>query len=306
VFAAAANGDPSTKSLSSTATRPGSSWATAKRSLRSWTRGIVGELLDCIDVRDPHAPVDLIEALAFPLPFTVICELLGVPDDVRPALGESFVGLLSPITSDHQWAAAKQCSDHVIAMLETLVADKQAQRDGALISALIDARDGDCHLDQQELLSTIFQLIVAGHDTVSSTIGNGALALLTHPDELTALMVDSSRLPDVIEELLRFDPPAPHATFRFATEDVDISGVTIPKGAQVLVSLGAANRDEVAFTHPDVFDIRRDEARHLAFGHGPHYCLGASLARLETSIAFEALFRRFPALTLAAPVESLH
>jgi len=207
------------------------------------------------------------------LPFTVICELLGVPDDVRPALGESFVGLLSPITSDHQWAAAKQCSDHVIAMLETLVADKQAQRDGALISALIDARDGDCHLDQQELLSTIFQLIVAGHDTVSSTIGNGALALLTHPDELTALMVDSSRLPDVIEELLRFDPPAPHATFRFATEDVDISGVTIPKGAQVLVSLGAANRDEVAFTHPDVFDIRRDEARHLAFGHGPHYCL---------------------------------
>jgi cytochrome P450 len=155
-------------------------------------------------------------------------------------------------------------------------------------------------------MSTIFQLIVAGHDTTASLIGNSVVALLLHPDQLALLTAAGPRISGAVEELLRYDAPVPHATFRYALEPIDIGGVTIPAGAQVIVCLASANRDAGHHAHPETLDLERTDVRHLAFGHGLHFCLGAPLARLEAQIALEALFQRFPELQLAGPVDQLH
>ena len=175
-----------------------------------------------------------------------------------------------------------------------------------LVSALISARDGDERLSTQELLSTIFQLIVAGHDTTASLIGNSVVALLRRPDQLNRLRSDPTRIPAAIEELLRYDAPVPHSTFRYAVAPIDIGGVTIPAGAQVIICLAAANRDGGQYADPEELDINRVESRHLAFGHGIHHCVGAPLARMEGQVAFGSLLRRFPALRLAVSVDELH
>src|SRR4029077_19814604 len=156
------------------------------------------------------------------------------------------------------------------------------------------------------LLSTIFQLIVAGHDTTTSLIGNGLVALLRHPDQMRAVREDPTLIPAAIEELLRYDAPVPHSTFRFATEPIDLGGVTIPAGAQVIINLASANRDPTHYSDPDSLRLDRAEARHLAFGHGIHFCLGAALARLEADLALRALLGRFPQLRLAVAPSELH
>jgi cytochrome P450 len=273
--------------------------------LRPRVEGIVTELLDGLAASGPATRVDLVANFAFPLPFTVISELLGVDPGARAELGHELTVLLSPTPTDEAWARAKQASDAVIAMLTALVEQKQVAPADDLVSGLLEARDEEGKLDQQELLSTIFQLIVAGHDTTTSLIGNGVVALLDHPEQLAALEADDSTTDAAIEELLRFDAPVPHATFRFAATDVEIGGVTIPKGDQVLVSLAAANRDEARFLAPEQLDLAREGPRHLAFGHGIHFCLGAPLARMEGRIALRALFDRFPELHLAVAREEL-
>lgn len=274
--------------------------------LRPRVQAIVDELLDAIAAAGPDAHVDLVSAFAFPLPFTVICELLGVPESDRADLGTGFTGMLMPYSTPEEFARAKRASDSVVAMLEALAAGKQADPGDDLVSALISARDGAERLNTQELLSTIFQLMVAGHDTTASLIGNGVVALLEHPDQLAALRSDPSKLTDAIEELLRYDAPVPHSTFRYAVAPIDIGGVTIPSGAQVIISLAAANRDTGQYTEPDDLDLDRDETRHLAFGHGIHFCLGAPLARMEGHLALGSLLRRFPDLQLAVPADELH
>jgi cytochrome P450 len=170
---------------------------------------------------------------------------------------------------------------------------------------LIAARDGAERLDTRELLSSIFQLIVAGHDTTASFIGNSVVALFRNPDQLARLREDPKRLDAALEELLRFDAPVPHSTFRYAVEPVELGGVTIPAGAQVIISLAAANRDELSYHDPEVLDIDRAGVRHLAFGHGIHHCLGAPLARLEGRIALETILRRLPELRLAVDDDEL-
>jgi cytochrome P450 len=241
------------------------------------------------------------------LPFTVICELLGVAEADRPALGAGLNTLLAPIETPEAYAPAKHASDMVVAMLGALVASKRTDPGDDLVTALIAARDGDERLTEQELLSTIFQLIVAGHDTTASLIGNGTVALLRHPDQLATVRADPSGISVAIEELLRYDPPVPHSTFRYATESVDVAGVTIPEGAQVIISLAAANRDPRQFSEAHELHLERDrDRRHLAFGHGVHFCLGAPLARMEGQIALTSLFRRFPQLRLAVSIEELH
>jgi cytochrome P450 len=274
--------------------------------LRPRVQAIVDSLLDDVARAGPDARVDLVGAYAFPLPFTVICELLGVPDPDRADLGRGLTELLVPTPTAAEYARAKEASDSVVAMLEALVDAKQARPGDDLVSGLISARDGEERLSTQELLSTIFQLIVAGHDTTASLIGNGVVALLRHPDQLEALRSDPSRLAGAVEELLRYDAPVPHSTFRYAVAPMDIGGVTIPAGAQVIICLAAANRDGDQFPDPGALDLDRVEGRHLAFGHGIHHCLGAPLARMEGQLALASLLRRFPQLRLAVPSEELH
>jgi len=274
--------------------------------LRPHVQAIANDLLDDIATRGPEDPLDLVASFAFPLPFTVICELLGVAPSGRAPLGRELGALLAPTATPDEYERAKQASDAVVDMLTQLVDEKQHHPDDALVSGLIAARDGEERLTQQELLSTIFQLIVAGHDTTASLIGNGVVALLLHPEQLSAVRLDPSMMPAAIEELLRYDAPVPHATFRYALEPVELGGVTIPAGAQVIVNLASANRDAEQHRDPETLDIERPDTRHLAFGHGIHFCLGAPLARMEAQIALNTLLRRFPDLRLAVPADDLH
>jgi cytochrome P450 len=274
--------------------------------LRPHVQAIVDDLLDAVAASGPEATVDLVAAFAFPLPFTVICELLGVPEPDRAALGHGLTSMLVPTSTPEEYAAAKEASDSVVAMLEALVEAKQVDPGSDLVSGLISARDGDERLSTQELLSTIFQLIVAGHDTTASFIGNSVVALLGHPDQLEQLRKDDTLLAAALEELLRYDAPVPHSTFRYAVEPLELGGVTIPAGAQVIISLAAADRDRSRYTDPDGLDLGRAESRHLAFGHGIHHCLGAPLARMEGQLAIGSLLRRFPSLRLAVATDDLH
>jgi cytochrome P450 len=274
--------------------------------LRPRVQTISDSLLDDIESIGPDGRVDLVGSFAFPLPFTVICELLGVPEGQRRRLGGEFARLLVPTTTAAEYGEAKHASDNVVAMLRDLVATKERTPGDDLVSALINARDGDERLDGQELLSTIFQLMVAGHDTTASLIGNSVVALLRNPQKLAELRRDPARMPVALEEFLRFDAPVPHSTFRFATEPVTVAGTTIPAGAQVMICLAAANRDHERYANAELLDLDREVARHLAFGHGVHHCLGAPLARMEGQIALASLFRRFPELSLAVPSDDLH
>jgi cytochrome P450 len=211
-----------------------------------------------------------------------------------------------PTTTTAEYDEAKTASDEVVAMLRDLVAAKEVAAGDDLVSALIGARDGGDRLDHQELLSTIFQLMVAGHDTTASLIGNSLVALFRNPEQLSMLRDNPGGVPAALEEFLRFDAPVPHSTFRFAVEPVTIAGRDIPAGAQVIICLAAANRDHDRYTNPESLDIERSTTRHLAFGYGVHHCLGAPLARMEGAIALGSLLRRFPALSLAVRSEDLH
>ena len=275
-------------------------------SLQGDVETIVANALDAIAAQGPDAVVDLVASFAFPLPFTVICQLLGVPESWRAPFGQSLLEMLVPTRTPEEFAEAKKASDKVVATLGELVALKRREPDDALVSALISARDGEDRLSEQELMSTIFQLIIAGHDTTSSLIGNAVVALLLHPEQLERLHADPSLLPAAVEEIIRYDAPVPHSTFRYAPDDLELGGVVIPAGAQIIVNLAAANRDGSHYANADEFDIARTNGRHIGFGHGMHFCLGAPLARMEGQIALGELFRRFPDLRLAVPTTELH
>ena len=244
----------------------------------------------------------MIEGYAYPLPFGVIGELLGIPAADRPCLHAWFQVLLSGWAGDPP-PEAVEASDGIVAYLGELVDEKRRSPADNLVSVLV-AAEGDV-LTTQELLSSLFQLVVAGHHTTASLIGNGVVALLDHPGQLQALLADPGQLPVAIDELIRFTAPVPHATFRVTAEPVTLGGVQIPAHEQVLVCLGSANRDPGRFPAPDFLDIGRNDGPNLGFGHGIHYCLGAPLARLEARVAFEELLGRYPGLRLAIGRDAL-
>ena len=257
-------------------------------------RHIAGELLDEMETAGRDTEVDLVEGYAHPLPFRVICALLGVPEEERGLLHQSFRTLLQP------WGGspppeAVTASDTIVASLRRLVEDHRERAQDDLVGVLVTASDDDDRLTEQELLSSLFQLIVAGHDTTTSLVGNGIVELLEHPHQLRLLLEDPSRIPAAIEELVRYSAPVPHATFRVTTEPVELGGVPIPAGKQVLVCLGSADRDPAVYEAPATLDLDRDPRSHLGFGHGIHFCLGAPLARLGSPRRIQRITRTVPA-----------
>jgi cytochrome P450 len=277
---------------------------TARRvaGLRPRVESITASLLDALDGRDE---ADLIETFAFPLPVTVICELLGVPAQDRGVFREWSRAIVDESDAD----AWREAGTSMFYYFTKLVEAKRTSPADDLVSALVEASDADADaagsLDERELLAMLFLLLIAGHETTTNLIASGTLALLESPAELARLRADPSLLPGAVEELLRYVNPLNHATERFTLEPVEIGGVTIPAREWVLCVTAAANHDPSRFPDPDRLDLGRDASGHVAFGHGIHYCLGAPLARLEGEVAFQALLSRFPALSLAAPASSL-
>ena len=270
--------------------------------LRPRVRQIADDLLDAIADQDE---TDLIDAFAFPLPIIVICELLGVPATDRADFREWTAILTVPIASREMSARRRAAAIAFNDYLLGIFAERRRTPRDDLIGALLAARDGAARLSDSELLGTITLLLIAGHETTVNLIGNGVLALLSAPDQRKLLTDDPELLPGAIEELLRYDGPVERASQRIALEDMEIAGTHVPKGAWVHVSLGAADRDPAAFADPDSLDLTRPDNRHVAFGHGPHYCLGAPLARLEGQVAIGTLLTRFPRLALATAPDRL-
>jgi cytochrome P450 len=272
------------------------------RRLRPRVEQLVAELLDAAAER---GSLELIADLAYPLPVAVICELLGVPAGDRALFGtwSSDASRLLDRDIDLDEAAVERGGAAIAGFTEYFGGLIQRRRAGPrddLLSGLIAAEEDGQRLSWEELFTTIILLYLAGHETTVNLIGNGALALLRHPDQLERLRREPSLAPSAVEELLRYDSPV-HLTARIATTDLAVAGVPVPRGDQVIALVAAANRDPAVFADPDGLDVGRRDNRHLSFSAGMHYCLGAALARLEGEVAFAALLRRFPRLELADP-----
>jgi cytochrome P450 len=277
--------------------------------LRPRIAEITASLLDDL-AANGDGEVDLLESFAFPLPVTVISELLGIPASDRDKFRAWSAAVVSSVVQpDEMQVAAAEMTAYFSAQVEArrsspdLYDGPHAPDD--LLTALVHARDDEDQLSNRELISMVFLLLVAGHETTVNLIASGMLALLLDPAAWARLRADRSLLPAAVEEMLRYTSPVNHATFRFTTEPTSLAGVDIPAGQVVVVGLSSANRDGTRFGSPDAFDLDRDASGHVAFGHGIHYCLGAPLARLEAEIAFGGLLDRFPDMTLAVPSSDL-
>jgi cytochrome P450 PksS len=189
--------------------------------------------------------------------------------------------------------------------IKKLIKERRVHPKDDLVTALVQAKEGSDQLSDDEILAMIFLLLIAGHETTVNLIGSGTLALLEHPDQLARLRNEPALIKTAIEELLRFVCPLEMATERYACEDLTIAETTIPRGELVMAVIGSANRDANYFDHPDALDITRKNNRHLAFGHGAHFCLGASLARLEGQVAINTLIQRMPNVRLRSALDQL-
>ncbi|WP_128893780.1 cytochrome P450 family protein [Longirhabdus pacifica] len=265
--------------------------------LRGRITEITNELLDEMEKKEQ---CDLINDFAFPLPITVISEMMGIPAEDR----ERF-RVWSENASNDEFDSKEEFENwqeyirDFLDYMKKLVKIRSENPQDDIISHLVQAEEDGDKLSEEELYSTLFLLVVAGHETTVNLIGNGMFALFQHPEQLTKLKNNQDLMPTAIEEMLRYTNPVEFATFRMALEDIDLHDKQIKKGDYIYLSIAGANRDPEFFENADVFDITRENNKHLAFGYGIHFCLGAPLARLEADIALRALLNRFPNLALA-------
>lgn len=261
------------------------------------------ELLDAADARSRF---DLVADFALPLPIAVISYMMGVDSShrrhfhhwMRGIIDLDGAGLLELLTNVPNLIQLNR-------FLRTLISERRAQKGDDVLSALVAAEEAGDRLSFDELVASTLLILLAGHETTVNLIGNGMLALLQHPDQLARLRAAPELIDSAVEEMLRFTSPVQLNAPRFARRDTEICGVHIPRGASLCPLLGSANRDESHFADPDRFDIGRKHNRHLALGYGPHFCLGAPLARLEAKIAFRALLGRYSDLQLAVSAADL-
>lgn len=263
---------------------------------------ITEELLDRMQ---DQGEADLIADFALPLPMTVISEMLGVPEQERMRFRRYARDIVQ--FRGGTWAVLRRVLNRgrMVRYFHSLIDYRRKNPDGQLISLLVQAEQSGDRLTGKELVAMVFLLLFAGHETTVNLIGNGMLALLDHPDQLALLRDRPDLARTAVEELLRFTNPVEHGMPRVTLEEVEIRGIKIPPYSLVLAMLSAANRDPAMFGNPETLDITRDPNRHLAFGIGIHYCLGAPLARLEGAVAFNALLRRFPNLQVAVPRDQI-
>ncbi|MBE1462140.1 cytochrome P450 family protein [Kibdelosporangium phytohabitans] len=260
---------------------------------------------DLIDEFPESGTVDLMK-FAYSLPMRVISEFLRVPDHDRPQVQADVVMLSeAPYPDEERNRLLRVASDKIEQYLLDLLAERRKDLGDDLVSVLIRAADEDDVFTEDELVSTLVLLIIAGHKTTANLIGNGTQALLQHPDQLELLVRDPSLAESAVEEFLRFEAPVFRGTLRIATEDITLNGVDIAKESFVHLLLSSANRDPEAFENPDRLDITRTPNKHFAFGHGAHFCAGAPLSRVEGSIAFPTMLRRLRGLRLAVRPDEL-
>ncbi|HEY8211012.1 MAG TPA: cytochrome P450 [Myxococcaceae bacterium] len=268
-------------------------------------RGRIQQLTDqLLDAAMKKRSMDLVADYALPLPVTIIAEMLGVPDRDRA----KFHGWSNKLISNTRILDTLLAIPAVLGFtryIRKLVEKRRASPGDDLLTALIQAEEAGDRLSQDELVSMVFLILVAGHETTVNLIASGMLALLQHPDQLERLRKDPALIGSAVEELLRFTCPVEMATMRVAREDLVLGGTKIARGDYVAAVIASANRDERHFTNPDALDLGRDPNRHLGFGMGIHYCLGAPLARLEGAIAIQNAIQRLPDLRLATTAEKL-
>ena len=270
----------------------------AVNALEPHIRSLLATLLDEID--DP-ASFDLMQAVAQPLPVIVIAEMLGVPPKDRAQFkvwSDQRARTLEPIIDAQERAASEAAAKALDAYFRPIIQERRAAPQEDIVSALAQAEEEGDRLTEREMLNMLRLLLIAGNETTTNLIGNGVLALLRHPDQLQRLREDPSLIPSAVDELLRFDSPV-QTDFRRALEDCEVNGFPLKKRDNIVVLLGAANRDPDVFEDPDRLDVGRGDRSHLSFGRGIHHCIGAPLARLEGRIVLEMLLERFSQISLS-------
>lgn len=259
---------------------------------------------DLLDAAQRNGGIELVADYALPIPAIIIADILGVPSGDRHRFHRWSSGIVS-VSSGREAVRALPHALLFMRYLRRLFERRRAEPEDDLITALVHAEEAGDTLSEDELLAMVFLLLVAGHETTVNLIASGALALLEHPEQMEMLKGEPSLLKPAVEELLRYTSPVEIATERYAREDLELAGSTIRRGEMVLAVLGSANRDARRFDGPDTLDVTREPNRHLAFGQGGHYCMGAPLARLEAQIAIGTVLHRLPDMRLAVPPESL-
>lgn len=275
------------------------------RHIRGLEDAITAQTQQLLDKAAGAASFDLIKDYALPIPVSVIGKLVGIDADQMPKFQNSLRVLSEGLSGWSMLRTVVLDLPRAVGFVKELIAAKRRNPGEDILSALVHAeQDGD-RLSEAELVSMVFLLIVAGYETTVHLISNGVLALATHPEQWQRLREEPALLGSTVEEILRYNGPIHGTKLNYALEDVELHGVRIPKGKAVIPLLGAANHDPDVFADPERFDIARTPNRHLGFSQGPHFCLGAFLARLEAKVALRTLLERLPELELAVPASEL-